>query len=745
MGEDKMENEGPVVEKSFRQFSSKYETIDLDRHETEMTSESLLESLRSHNHVYVTIMRWILVFLTGVLVSVLMCIVRVFRIVLICYYVKPALLRAITSDFPHNLELTYAVWIAFYVVCIFIATALCVFIEPEAGGNDIVGMTAFFNGILIKNLLTLKTALVMYFSMMAQIPGGVGGTEIGPMIKISATVGYLLPKIYFPFRFMIILREEKERRNLALCGMAAGMASTLNAPVAGALIAVENTTNNFNTSLFQQVFFCSWVAKIFSRFALTLIYNFYLNDQWIDNQRLPTFGLIDNSKVHYHNFEFVLYILVGVCGGVLGCLWKELTLRVSKIRGYLSADGGTKTCLLMEGILWPAIIAWFHISLLYLFRSEPCVSTTQLLMDEIKSITVTSPKDFFNMPSLTCSNNTEMPQAGIALIFPNHIVTYLVHSLPKTFSLVFLASLFIFIYFQSAITAGMCMCSGLFIYHIILGTLWGRILGEYLHSHVREQWCDPNKIALLGAAAQLSGVFHYRLVTVAALIESTGSYQAYTIPLLITTVVARSVAHMVSPHSYYEMIIKYNGMPFLSPNIPYNDTTPVTEIMAHPIIQVPSITTVGTIMDVLSKNKGRYPVIADNGVLLGDASRNYLCSILLNKVQDLKQPVRFAAFKPILPKLWDVECTIEYYEKAMQTLRANLTVFDLVKEIHLVSFYNNSFHVIKPETNATGAYTFFQQTGVHTMYVTKQGRCLGVITRKDVIEAKDKNKKTNKG
>ncbi|KAL1464610.1 hypothetical protein WDU94_004240 [Cyamophila willieti] len=104
----------------------------------------------------------------------------------------------------------------------FVATALCVFIEPQAGGNDISDMTAFFNGILIKNLLTLKTGLVMYFSMLIQIPSGIGGTEVGPIIKIGAVVGYLLPKIYFPFKIMVFMREEKERRNLALCGIAAG-------------------------------------------------------------------------------------------------------------------------------------------------------------------------------------------------------------------------------------------------------------------------------------------------------------------------------------------------------------------------------------------------------------------------------------------------------------------------------------------------------------------------------------------
>ncbi|KAL1464609.1 hypothetical protein WDU94_004239 [Cyamophila willieti] len=378
-----------------------------------------------------------------------------------------------------------------------------------------------------------------------------------------------------------------------------------------------------------------------------------------------------------------------------------------------------------------------------MFATTPCIGIKQLIMNELKE-NVTSPQAFFTMPSITCTNTTEIPQAGIALIFPNHIVSFLIHSIPKTFSLMFLASLLIFMYFQSVITAGMCVASGLFVNHMILGTLWGRILGEYLYSQVGEQWCTPNKIALLGAAAQMSGVFQYRLVVVAALIESTGSYQAYTIPLLITSVTARSVAHFISSDSYYEMIIKYQGMPFLSPNIPYNNTTPVTEIMARPVIQLPLITTVSNIMDVLSKNKGRYPVSASNGVLLGDMSRNYLCSMLLNKVQDLRQPVRVAKFKTILPKLWDVDCTIEYYEKAMQKLQAELAPKDLAKKIHLGSFYNNSFHMLTEETNLAGTYTFVRMTGFHTLYVMRKGRCLGVITRKDVITARDnsKNKKT---
>jgi hypothetical protein len=65
----------------------------------------------------------------------------------------------------------------------------------------------------------------MFTSMLAQIHIGTFASEVGPIIKLGAAVGYLLPKVLRSHK-MMFLREGIERRNFALCGMAAGKIQT---------------------------------------------------------------------------------------------------------------------------------------------------------------------------------------------------------------------------------------------------------------------------------------------------------------------------------------------------------------------------------------------------------------------------------------------------------------------------------------------------------------------------------------
>lgn len=430
-------------------------------------------------------------------------------------------------------------------------------------------------------------------------------------------------------------------------------------------------------------------------------------------------------------YELLVYILVGLIGGIFGCIWKKLTLLITKVRTFLSTDA--KSYLLFEAVLFAVFAGYFHISLLYMFRSAPCIRMDQLNMKDIKPEEVTSPTDFFVEPSITCNSQDAMPQAGILLISPHHIIIFMIHSHPQTFSLLLLAVVLTFLCFQSMLVVGMCISTGIFVSQIVIGMLWGRILGEWMYGIVGEQWCDPSKFAMLGAAAQLSGVFHYWLVGVAVLIETTGSYQTFTVPLLITTVVARCMSHWINKENYYQMILKHQKMPIISHSIPWNAIKPVTSIMAQPAIFLPVIPTVGKIMELLTLNKGRYPVLNNKDVFLGDLSRYFLCAMLLNKMQDLNQPVKRSQYEFIFPKLCNISCTKEYYDKSMQKLRQVLTDSDLEKKIHLKVFVNQSYHEVPIHTNVAGLWAYFRQTGLHTLYVTQEGKVQGVVTRKDLL------------
>ncbi|XP_026683387.1 putative chloride channel-like protein CLC-g [Diaphorina citri] len=219
------EDEGKKTKESrWRIYDTTYETIDFDRHDNNLF-EKFLTFLSNRDVTRLYMIRFVLIIAIAFLVSCLAILTRLYKTYLVSFLLKSHLLQLLASDFPNSLPTAFGGWTLYCLVSMAIASALCIFIEPKAGGNDISDTTAFFNGVLIKNQFTLKTLVVMFTSMLAQIHIGTFASEVGPIIKLGAAVGYLLPKVLRSHK-MMFLREGIERRNFALCGMAAGKIQT---------------------------------------------------------------------------------------------------------------------------------------------------------------------------------------------------------------------------------------------------------------------------------------------------------------------------------------------------------------------------------------------------------------------------------------------------------------------------------------------------------------------------------------
>ena len=91
---------------------------------------------------------------------------------------------------------------------------------------------------------------------------------------------------------------------------------------------------------------------------------------------------------------------------------------------------------------------------------------------------------------------------------------------------IFFASYFVI----SCVTYGMNISSGLFVPNLLLGALWGRILGMTLHWLVPEGQDSFTLLgpvglyALMGAGAQLSGIVRMTFSLTAILVEATGTF-----------------------------------------------------------------------------------------------------------------------------------------------------------------------------------------------------------------------------
>jgi len=119
--------------------------------------------------------------------------------------------------------------------------------------------------------------------------GGSVGRE-GPMVQIGAALGSAIGQW---------LRIDQRRlRTLVGCGAAAGIAATFNAPVAGALFAVEILLGDFGVAQFSPI--------VISSVAATVVSHNYFGD-------FPAFEVTAYSLVHY--LELFAYAGLGIVAG----------------------------------------------------------------------------------------------------------------------------------------------------------------------------------------------------------------------------------------------------------------------------------------------------------------------------------------------------------------------------------------------------------------------------------------------
>lgn len=157
---------------------------------------------------------------------------------------------------------------------------------PGAGFGDIMeAVSVKRGGVSMRSAVTRSLG-----SMCVIATGGSIGRE-GPIISLGAAGGSLFGKIFHV--------PMKDRALLLGCGVAAGFAAAYNAPIAGAIFALEVVLGNFAMELFAPVVVASVASTLVTR--------------WIAGDE-PVYRVPLDFKLH-SLAELVPYILLGViCG-----------------------------------------------------------------------------------------------------------------------------------------------------------------------------------------------------------------------------------------------------------------------------------------------------------------------------------------------------------------------------------------------------------------------------------------------
>jgi CIC family chloride channel protein len=164
------------------------------------------------------------------------------------------------------------------------------YVAKEAKGHgvpEVMEAIALRNGIIRPRVVIAK----LFSSALYIASGGSVGRE-GPVIQIGSAVGSVVGQFFKV--------NSKRMRTFVGCGAASGIAAAFNAPVAGALFAVEIILGDFAVPQFSPIVISSVTATIVSRH--------YLGDS--PAFKVPAYHLVSPLEV-------INYIILGFLAGLV--------------------------------------------------------------------------------------------------------------------------------------------------------------------------------------------------------------------------------------------------------------------------------------------------------------------------------------------------------------------------------------------------------------------------------------------
>ena len=444
------------------------------------------------------------------------------------------------------------------------------YLRPSAAGSGLPELIGFLNGTFMRRIFNLKTFIAKFVSCFLSVGSGMPVGPEGPMIHLgsiigaglsqfqSKTLGVKLP--YFE-RF----RNPEDRRNFISAGAAAGIASAFGAPVGGLLFAMEEMSSFWSMELSWQVLFCSMISAFttdlfnssFQNFRYTGSFGLFKTNQYILFQ-------ID-SGIDLNIIGVVPAVMLGVLGGLLGSLFITLNLRLSRARLGLLSKMPTRRLeqLLQVGEPLAIVLVYTTVSVL-LPAAFPCTPLPRA------GASVELP----DVESYTCPANTSYNQAATLFFLTGekaiqHLFSRDTHLEFGYSALVAVLGLY---FLFSCWSAGTNISSGLMVPMILIGALYGRLLGRAcvdMFGVLQDgywDWLDPGAFALLGAVSFMGGVTRLTMSLAVIMVEITNDIQ-FLILIIVTIMFAKWTGDIFTP-SLYHALMEHKHIPYLPEHAP---------------------------------------------------------------------------------------------------------------------------------------------------------------------------------
>lgn len=714
-----------TIECDTHQISAVYESLDYDVCENSI----YLKDEKRHSTRWLfkrEIARWLIMAMIGITTGLIASLIDVcveYSSTLKFRYIKNYVDSCIEDGCVVK---PLAAFVGLNAVCVFVGTFLTVFIAPVAAGSGIPQIKCFLNGVKVPHVVRVKTLFVKIIGVVCAVAGGLAVGKEGPMIHSGAVVAAGLSQgrsssFKFDLKLFEYFRSDTEKRDFVSGGAAAGVSAAFGAPVGGVLFSLEEGASFWNQALTWRIFFASMLSTV----TLNVVASCRTGDCLdLSSPGLFNFGSFNSTK--YGAVELLMFIIMGIVGGLLGALFIHLNFKLTLFRNrYIHGN----VARIAEGTIVAMVSG--AISFLIIFLYNDC--------QPMRAEPETYPTQFFcpdGQYSSTAGLFFQTPEAGAKRLFHDPEGTY------RPLTLV----LYCVIFFVLACwTYGLAIPSGLFIPSLLIGAAWGRLFGiclQYLFPDAT--WLDSGKYALIGAAAQLGGNVRMTISLTVIIIEATGNI-TFGLPVMVVLMLAKWVGDLFN-EGIYDTHIHVAGVPILAWEPPLMSAKiSAREVMSHPVTVLRTVEKVGRIVDLLKKETHNgFPVVEGFdpyapvmnevqtfGYYRGVILRSQLIVLLKLKVfqevpniQEKMASIRCADFRDAYPRFPPIQ-------------QIHISPHEREFTIDLLPFMNPGSYSIQDCCSLPRIFRLVRAIGLrHVVVINQRNEVIGMVTRKDIARYK---------
>ncbi|AGO10777.1 AaceriAFR738Cp [[Ashbya] aceris (nom. inval.)] len=399
-----------------------------------------------------------------------------------------------------------------------------------AYGSGVPEVKTILSGFTIRRFLGSYTLLTKSTALVFAIASGLSLGKEGPYVHLATCVGNICSRMFKKFK-----NDGIERRVILSASAAVGVTLAFGSPLGGVLFSFEEVSYYLPGNQLFKTFFAAITSHLF-----LIILNPYGTGKAV---------LFEVSyKSNWQYLEIILYVLIGVAGGVYGALFGKF---VNFWADWFRKKHHMKAYPINEVLLVSLITA-----LITFFNPYTNIAVPELLAN------IAAPcysKDDFTGDHGLCPKDIS--------IFPKELYP-LLYALGVKIVL-------------TSLTFGIKVPAGIYVPSMVIGALFGRIFAMYFqyYAYHHQQYFIFNRIcpslsedgvcvdlgiyAMISAGAFMAGVTRMNITLVTIMFELTSSYN-YVVPISIAVAVSLFVANVIEPKALYEMLILKNDFPYLN-------------------------------------------------------------------------------------------------------------------------------------------------------------------------------------